>query len=530
MTCDTFQTLIHEIHLKNNEQCLESMMNTLLIQPKFPLTFWSFKYALQFVSKEVCNPPLGLITVAAMLPEDWTCKLIDLNIHVLTDEDLNWADIVLITAMNVQRDSAHEVIHRAKQAGKTIVAGGPMFTGEYQDFPEVDHFVLNEAEITLPHFLEDFAAGKAERVYATDDFADLALTPSPRWDLLDLYKYDSMNVQFSRGCPFNCDFCNVTALLGHRPRTKSVQQLITEIDALYTLGWRRNIFLVDDNFIGNKKILKEEILPALIEWRKDKKGCLFLTEVSINLADDDELVELMVKAGFISVFIGIETPDDASLAACNKKQNQKRDLMAAVHKLQEAGLQVMAGFIVGFDSDTETIFDRQIDFIQESGIVTAMVGLLQAPYGTALYDRMKDENRLLTEMSGNNADGETNIIPLMPKELLANGYRKIISTIYSPQQFYARVQTFLEHYHPVTHAVTIEPNEIIALFRTIWHMGIIGPERKYYWKLFFWTLFHRPDSFPIAITLTVYGYHFGKVRDDILFHQQPETVPVTLPA
>jgi hypothetical protein len=190
----------------------------------------------------------------------------------------------------------------------------------------------------------------------------------------------------------------------------------------------------------------------------------------------------------------------------------------------------MAGFIVGFDSDTETIFDRQIDFIQESGIVTAMVGLLQAPYGTALYDRMKDENRLLTEMSGNNADGETNIIPLMPKELLANGYRKIIATIYSPRQFYARVQTFLEHYHPVTHAVTIEPNEIIALFRTIWHMGIIGSERKYYWKLFFWTLFHRPDLFPIAITLTVYGYHFGKVRDDILFHQKPETVSVSLPA
>lgn len=500
-------------------------MHILLIQPKYPLTFWSFKYALQFVSKEVCNPPLGLITVAAMLPEDWECRLNDLNFQALNSDDLNWADLVFISAMNVQRDSAHETIRQAKQAGKIVVAGGPMFTGEYQDFPEVDYFVLNEAEITLPHFLADFINGKANRVYMTDEYADLSLTPAPRWDLLDMRKYDSMNVQFSRGCPFNCDFCNVTALLGHRPRTKSAQQLITELDGLYALGWRRNIFLVDDNFIGNKKILKDEILPALIEWRQGKQGCLFLTEVSINLADDAELVDLMVKAGFISVFVGIETPDEDGLVACNKKQNQKRDLLGAVHTLQRSGLQVMAGFIVGFDSDTETIFDRQIDFIQESGIVTAMVGLLQAPYGTALYDRMKVENRLLTEMSGDNADGETNIIPAMPREVLVQGYRKIIDTIFSPRYFYQRVQNFLTYYHPAAHPVTIEANEILALLRTMWHMGVLGPERKYYWKLFFWALFRRPDLFPIAITLTVYGYHFGKIRESILAQKpfRPET-------
>ena len=357
-------------------------MNILLIYPEFPDTFWSFKHALKFVHKKSSSPPLGLLTVAAMLPSTWDKRLVDMNITRLKKSDLDWADMVLVSAMTVQRNSVIEVLQLAKQAGKTIVAGGPLFTAEPEAFPEVDHLILNEAEITLPMFLSDLGRGKPQRIYQTDEYADITTTPVPLWELINQSQYDSLSLQFSRGCPFNCDFCNVTALLGHRMRLKSTEQLIAELDKIYSLGWRRGIFIVDDNFIGNKRILKEEVLPALIEWRKGKKGCLFTTEASVNLADDDTLIELMVKAGFTQVFVGIETPDDGALAECSKSQNRNRDLVSSVKKLQQMGLQVMGGFIVGFDSDDDTIFDRMIDFIQRSGIVTAMVGLLQAPVGT----------------------------------------------------------------------------------------------------------------------------------------------------
>ncbi len=496
------------------------MMNILMVQPEFPDTFWSFKHAVKFVNKKICNPPLGLLTVAAMLPQSWNIRLIDLNITALKEKDIDWSNLVFISAMNIQRDSVEKTIRTVKNRNRKIVAGGPLFAGEHDSFTEIDYFVLNEAEITLPQFLADLVKGEPKKIYQTDRFADIQATPTPRWDLIDFNNYDSMNIQFSRGCPFQCDFCNITAMLGHKPRTKTAKQLIAELDSLYQLGWRRNIFLVDDNFIGNKKILKEEILPALIEWRKGKEGCLFLTEVSINLADDPDLVNLMVKAGFISIFVGIETPDEESLIECNKKQNRNRDLIQSIKYLQRSGLNVMAGFIVGFDSDTPTIFQRQIDFIQQSGIVTAMVGLLQAPYGTTLYDRMKSENRLLDEMTGDNADGSTNIIPLMDRDVLQNGYLSILKTIYSPKYFYTRIKTFLQEFQPYRHSVHIEIHEIIALFKSIWKIGILGPERRYYWSLFFWTITHHPRLFPIAITMTVYGYHFRIVSEKHLNETQ----------
>ncbi|MBG0770997.1 MAG: B12-binding domain-containing radical SAM protein, partial [Anaerolineaceae bacterium] len=418
-------------------------MNILLIYPEFPDTFWSFKHALKFVHKKSSSPPLGLLTVAAMLPSTWEKRLVDMNVTRLKKSDLAWADMVLISAMTVQRSSVLEVLQMVKATGKPIIAGGPLFTAEPEAFPEVDHLILNEAEITLPMFLSDLGRGKTQRIYQTDEYADITKTPVPLWELINLRHYDSLSLQFSRGCPFNCDFCNVTALLGHRMRLKSTAQLIAELDKIYALGWRRNIFIVDDNFIGNKKILKQEVLPALIEWRKGKKGCLFLTEASVNLSDDDDLIRLMVNAGFTQVFVGIETPDDGALAECSKSQNRNRDLVSSVKKLQQMGLQVMGGFIVGFDSDDETIFDRMIDFIQQSGIVTAMVGLLQAPIGTQLYQRMLREGRISHNYSGDNVDGETNIVPVMDPAQLKNGYRKILDSIYSVKGFYERVRTFL---------------------------------------------------------------------------------------
>jgi len=492
-------------------------MNILMIYPEFPDTFWSFKHALRFVRKKASSPPLGLITVASMLPAEWKKRLVDVNIKPLQRSDLEWADLVFISAMVVQKQSAVEILQKCKEAGKTVVAGGPLFTSAYTDYLDiVDHFVLNEAEITLPQFLADLELHKPQKVYSTEGYCDLSRTPVPSWDLVDLKNYDSLSIQFSRGCPFNCDFCNITSLLGRIPRVKTADQIIEELDLMYSLGWRRNIFFVDDNFIGNKKILKNEILPALIKWREGKSGCQFITEASVNLADDDELMELMTRAGFKSVFVGIETPDEAGLADCKKYQNKNRDLISSVKKMQQSGLQVMGGFIVGFDTDTVSIFKRQIDFIQRSGIVTAMVGLLQAPAGTELFHRLKSEGRIVSGMSGDNADGSTNIIPKMDMQELISGYRQILAEIYSPRLFYERVSTFLFEYKPVATAVKVQAEEIYAFFLSIWKLGILGRERKYYWKLFFDTLKKAPEKFPLAITFSIYGYHFRKVMDKVI--------------
>ena len=486
-------------------------MKILLVYPEFPDTFWSFKHALKFIRKKAGAPPLGLLTVAAMLPSDWEKRLVDLNVTDLTEKDLKWADYVFLSAMVVQRESVQAIIKRCKTAGVKIVAGGPLFTMEQEQFPDVDYFVLNEAENTLAPFLRDLQSGQAKHVYSSSEFPDIHLTPIPLWHLADLRHYETVAIQFSRGCPFNCDFCNITSLLGHIPRTKTANQIIAELDSIYALGWRKNIFFVDDNFIGNKKYIKTEVLPALIKWRKGKTGVPFSTELSINLADDPVLLKLIVQAGFDTVFVGIETPNEDSLTECNKKQNKGRDLVESVKHLQRSGLQVQGGFIVGFDNDSPLIFQQQIDFIQKSGIVTAMVGLLQAPTGTLLYKRMEKEGRLVNEFSGDNVDGKTNIVPKMGLELLQEGYRKILHQIYAPKYYYERVVTFLREYHPPKVRATSDPQYFLALWRSIYHLGIIGVERLEYWRLFFWTLFHRPRLFPMAITFTIIGFHFRQV-------------------
>ena len=485
-------------------------MNTLLIYPSFPDTFWSFKHALKFIRKKSAFPPLGLLTVGAMLPDQWSKRLIDMNVTNLSEKDLSWADVAFISAMAVQRESANKIIARCREAGLRIVAGGPLFTGEHEQFKGVDHFVLNEAELTLPSFIKDLQHGCARQLYTTTEFPDLKKTPPPKWELINLKHYASMNIQFSRGCPFNCDFCNVTALLGHKPRIKTATQIISELDSLYDLGWCGPIFFVDDNFIGNRKYLMNHLLPALIEWRKDKKQIAFNTEASVNLADNRPLMEMMVAAGFDSVFIGIETPDEAGLAECNKKQNKNRDLVESVKRIQHSGLQVQGGFIVGFDSDTPSIFQRQIDFIQKSGIVTAMVGLLQAPAGTKLYQRMKQEGRL-AGLTSSNDDGTTNIIPHMELKALCDGYKKIMCHIYAPKHYYERVKTFLQEYESPKIEIRLDFQRCMAFFRSSIRLGIFGKERFQYWKLLLWTLRKRPGLLPLAITFAIYGHHFRKV-------------------
>ncbi len=486
-------------------------MNVLLIYPKFPDTFWSFTYALSFIGKKAAFPPLGLLTVASLLPEKWSKRLVDVNVDSLTDKELLWADMVFIGGMAIQRKSAREIIARCNALHVKVVAGGPLFTTEPDEFSEVDHLVLDEAELTLPAFLRDLQNGQPKKVYRASNFCDLRDTPSPSWGLVKMKRYASLNIQFSRGCPFNCEFCNVTALFGHRPRLKTHQQVIAELDRFYASGWRGSIFFVDDNFIGNKAFLKAHLLPALIEWRKDKKGCVFFTEASINLADDPELLEMMVMAGFDAVFIGIESPDEVSLTECHKTQNKNRDLLESVNIIHHSGLQVMGGFIVGFDNDNPSIFQRQIDFIQKSGIVTAMVGMLQAIPGTRLFDRLQRESRVADTFTGDNVDGTTNIIPRMGMDKLLDGYQMIMKQIYSPKYFYRRVRTLLKELKSSQINQPINMQRFLSFFRAAFRLGVMGKERFRYWQLMLWTLIRRPRKLSLAVTLSIYGHHYRKI-------------------
>ena len=492
-------------------------MNILLVYPIYPDTFWSFKHALKFVSKKASFPPLGLLTVASMLPEDWNKKLIDMNANTLKDDDILWADYVFISAMSIQSESVNDVIQRCSNLNTKIVAGGPLFTSSSENYENVDHLVLNEAEITLPQFLSDLKEGKPKQKYTSEDWADITTTPLPLWDIVRMNNYTSMNLQYSRGCPYDCDFCDITVLYGRKPRTKTKEQVIAELDILYFSGWRGPVFFVDDNFIGNKAKLKREILPAIADWMKKRKNPFYLnTEASINLADDEHLMHLMVKAGFEAVFIGIETPNDESLVECNKSQNRNRDLIASVKKIQQAGLEVQGGFIVGFDNDPPSIFEKLTSFIQESGIVTAMVGLLNAPKGTKLQKRLENEGRMLTDFTGNNTDFSINFIPRMDSETLLEGYQKILDKIYSPKYYYERVMRFMKEFEPKKKKVFhLNPNYILALFRSIFKLGVIGEERIYYWKLFFWSLVKKPELFSLAILFTIYGFHFRRISNGV---------------
>lgn len=494
-------------------------MNVLLVCPEFPETFWSFSHALSFIGKKAAFPPLGLLTVAALLPEEWNKRLVDLNVRELRDEDLLWCDFVFLGSMAIQRKSVDRIIGRCRELQIKMVAGGPLFTSEPDTFFEVDHLILDEAELTLPLFLADLQNGAPKEIYRAEKFCNLESTPPPQLDLIEVKDYASMSIQFSRGCPFNCDFCNVTTLFGRRSRIKSSHQIINELDRIYATGWRSSIFFVDDNFIGNKEFLKNSLLPAIIEWRQGKKGCVFFTETSINLADDPELLDMMVRAGFDSVFIGIESPDEKSLAECHKHQNRNRDLLESVKCIHRSGLQVMGGFIVGFDCDLPSIFQKQIDFIEKSGIAIAMVGMLQAPPGTRLFKRLSGESRITRIFSGDNVDGTTNIIPRMGIDTLLHGYQSIMKNIYSPVSYYRRVRTLLHELEPPRATMPINFQRFLCFFRAAIRLGLLGKERFHYWHLMLWTLFRRPRQLALAITLSIYGHHYRRICELYIYEE-----------
>lgn len=491
-------------------------MNILFVYPQYPATYWSFKHALKFISKKASNIPLGLITIAPLLPDSWNKKLIDLNVSALKDRDIKWADYVFISAMSVQIASVKQIIEQCTRLNVRMVAGGPLFTEEYEQFPEIDYLVLNEAEITLPLFIEDIKNGRPKKIYQSDRFADMAKSPLPDYSLLKPGSYATAGIQYSRGCPFDCEFCDITALFGHHVRTKNPEQIIAELDQLLEMRWSGSVFFVDDNFIGHKKKLKDELLPALISWMKSNDNPFhFITEASINLADDKDLMDMMVKAGFAKVFVGIETPEESCLTECNKLQNNNRDLIKSVNTIQRYGMEVYAGFIVGFDNDPPNIFQRQIDFIQKSGIITAMVGLLNAPRLSKLYRRLKEEGRITDEFTGDNTDYSMNFVPVMDKDELMKGYQKIIQNIYSCKAYYNRVLTFLKQYNPPP-AQPFSFNKFMALIKSIVYIGILKKNQIYFWKIILWSIFNKPKSFPLAVTYSIFGYHFRRVFRDVI--------------
>jgi radical SAM superfamily enzyme YgiQ (UPF0313 family) len=495
--------------------------NILLVYPEVPSnTYWSFKHALKYIGKKSAMPPLGLITVAALFPEDYNIRLIDMNIEPLEDTDIKWADAVFISAMIVQQESLKKVIAQCKPYNKTIVAGGPYVNSNHDDIHGVDHLVLGEVEDTLAEFLNDLQNGTAKPMYARPPHPDISNAPSPRFDLLNINAYGSMAVQYSRGCPFHCEFCDIWTVYGNRPRLKSSNAMIKEIDTLHQLGWRGAIFIVDDNFIGNKSRVKTELLPALKEWQKSHDHPFhFYTEASINMADDEDLLVAMRQAGFNEVFIGIETPNPEGLKETGKIQNLKTDLGKSVRAIQRHGIEVMAGFIVGFDNDGEDIFNRQISFIQKNAIPKAMIGLLNAIPGTRLYQRLMNESRILNATLGNNTHNlTTNFKTAMDSDTLKEGYKKILSYLYDSRlkHYFERCNRLFDNMeYREFFQREIRWKEVKFFFKSIIRQPFT-PYGLQYLKFVFRNLLKNRDIFGEVITFSIVGHHFHKITQETL--------------
>src|SRR5689334_15683757 len=491
-------------------------MRVLLVNPEFPDTYWSFHHALPFEGKRSSFPPLGLLTIAALLPQSWETRLVDLDVQRLKRSDIEWADMVFATAMLVQKESLREVVRLCKAQGKRVVLGGPYVTTTIEELPEADHIFKGEAETTLPQFIEDLANGCAKRTYEAAERPPLLLTPQADFQLANLKRYSAMSVQYSRGCPFSCEFCDIIEIYGRVPRTKSNQQMLAEFDALLNLGWRGTVFIVDDNFIGNKKNVRQ-LLPDLARWQK-AHGYPFslLTESSLNLADDEPLLASMRDAGFRRVFIGIETPVEESLKEAQKSQN-RGNLLDSVKKVQSYGMEVMAGFIVGFDNDPVDIFQRQIDFIRHSAIPLAMVGLLNALPATQLWKRLEREGRLLgTEATGNNTVCTFNFKTRLDPAYLVQGYQRIMRTIYGPREYYQRVLDSLRRTtrpHAIEQHVYSPIAGMAALMRILVKLGILDRERKEFWRFFVQALIKHRRQLADSLRLAAVGYHFRKLSE-----------------
>jgi radical SAM superfamily enzyme YgiQ (UPF0313 family) len=490
-------------------------MNALLIYPRFPDTYWSFKYALSFTGKRAAQPPLGLMTVAALLPGSWRKRLIDTNVERLKDADLAWADVAMVSGMHVQQEHLTSIVERCRARGLRTVVGGPIASSVPAAALKADHVVIGEAEGLIAALAHDLEAGEALPVYEAAERPAMERSPLPDLSLIKMNRYSTMTVQYSRGCPFNCEFCDIIEIYGRQPRTKAVTQVLAELDQLQRAGWRDAVFVVDDNFIGNKKRAKN-LLTAMAEWGQlHGYPFRFITEASLNLADDPELLQLMKDAGFSTVFLGIETPDECSLIANHKLQNTRRDLLESVKRIQQYGIEVMGGFILGFDTDREDVFDRMVEFIQTSAIPVAMVGLLQALPGTQLFRRLWREDRIVDAGDGNNTDCKLNFLPRMDAARLVEGYRSVLRQIYSCDAYYERVKLFLNRCHPTSRQRLSYAN-LRAMVSSVVRQGLLGKGRLSYWKFVLTAATRYRRSFGMAMTFAVMGYHFQIMTDRLM--------------
>ena len=532
----------------------------LLVYPEYDPSYWGMQYVLPIFNKKSFMPPLGLITIAALTPDAYEFRLVDLNCGALTDDDLEWADMVCVSATISQKTSLFAVAERCQAAGKLVVFGGPFPTACPEECrPYADVLVLNEGEVTWPVFLADLEAGTHQAVYTNSEKPDVTQSPIPRFDLLDINQYGSLPIQFSRGCPFQCEFCDIIVMFGRRPRTKTPAQMLAELDALYQTGYRGSVVIVDDNFIGNKREVKK-LLPELVAWN-EAHGLPFsyFTEATVDLANDDELMALMVAANFKTVFLGLETPSIDSLKETKKYQNIKRSLVDSVKAIQHAGLMVTGGFILGFDNDGEDIFDRQIDFIRQIAVPNAMVALLVALPGTPLYTRLEQAGRLLkADSDGSTTHSDrymihgdfTNIVPVLPRETLLQGYRKVLQTIYTPREFFerlldtlcrqpgptsplARVQSGLRTTWRILGSTVVrsaattsyQAGGLVARLRVMQRAFRQLPEeyKRESWRFIWALLKKRPDQFAnslntVFVGLHLYRFTFERVLPEIDTH------------
>jgi len=501
---------------------LGEAIKVLMIWPRFPPSFWSLGGVRDLLREETIHPPLGLVTLAALCPKSWKLRLIDRSFEALNDRDILWADLVMVSGMSVQRDDIRQTLLGARALGKRTMIGGPYASSEPDTLLALtDHVVVGEPDEVFERIAADLERGSAQRLYVIHDKPDVSKTPVPRFDLLKIEKYLSMAVQFSRGCPFQCDFCDIITLYGRKPRTKAPRQLLAELDALFELGWREQVFIVDDNFIGNHKRALE-LARSLEAWQVSHDyPFLFYTEASIDLAQRPELIEAMVRANFYYVFIGIESPSEQALLETKKYQNLRRDQLESIRFIQSHGLWVSAGFIIGFDSDTENIFERQRDFIERAAIPWAMAGFLQAPPTTPLYDRMLKQGRLLDENAAFNNFNAPNFRTLLPLPILLQGLRETLLSLYSPSAFYNRAyRSLLAWETREQQKATPYPFLLIlgVWVRSIFRQGILSSYRRAYWK-FLWQILTRwsrnPPKLVMGMTILLSGHHFIKYAQDV---------------
>ena len=499
-------------------------MKTLLIYPQYPLSIWSYKKVLELIGKKAALPPLSLITVAGILPQDWEFKLVDRTIRSVTEYEWQWAELVIISGMIVQQDDFIEQIKEAKSRNKMVAVGGPYPTSTPKPLQEAgaDFLILDEGEITLPMFVEALERGETKGIFRSAEKCDMSKSPTPRHDLLDLKMYESMSVQFSRGCPFQCEFCDIIVLYGRKTRTKSPAQVLQELESLYSLGYRGSIMLVDDNFIGNKRNVKL-LLKELKTWQEEHNYPFsFYTEASIDLAKETELLELMVDSNFFNVFVGIETTDIESLKLTKKYQNLRDPLIKSIDTIMSAGLQVTAGFILGFDGEKNNVGDSIFEFIQRTHIINPMLGILQAFRDTALWHRLEKEERLLNIKTFGSEAALMNFIPDRPVKNIVDDYTETLWRLYEPVNYIERMfKTIVKvnkngskHKH-CSSTYSFSFNLLKVLFFIFWKYGVVLNTRWKFWSYVLQISLKYPDWLGAFIIGCGQMEHFAEYRQTI---------------